>query len=96
MEVIDWDLNVDANFASNRFMIPVAVSSETDQRGYREVQICYKSWAFSAKELTVEPGRTVTIYDQGAYGMIMMQGHGTMGNWNIETPALIRFGKLTK
>ena len=27
--------------------------------------------------------------------MIMMQGHGTMGVWEIETPALIRFGQLT-
>jgi hypothetical protein len=26
----------------------------------------------------------------------MMQGHGTMGIWPIETPALIRFGQLTQ
>jgi hypothetical protein len=25
----------------------------------------------------------------------MMQGHGTMGVWNVETPALIRYGQLT-
>ena len=41
------------------------------------------------------PGATVTIKDGGAYGMIMMQGHGTMGVWDIETPALIRYGQLT-
>ena len=29
------------------------------------------------------------------YGMIMMQGHGTFGAWEIETPRLIRFGQLT-
>jgi hypothetical protein len=27
--------------------------------------------------------------------MIMLQGHGSMGIWPIETPALIRFGQLT-
>ena len=27
--------------------------------------------------------------------MIMLQGHGRMGAWEIETPALIRFGQLT-
>ena len=27
--------------------------------------------------------------------MIMMQGHGKMGFWDIETPSLIRFGQLT-
>jgi len=24
-----------------------------------------------------------------------MQGHGTMGAWDIETPSLIRYGQLT-
>ena len=33
--------------------------------------------------------------DDGAYGLIMMQGRGRMGAWNVETPALIRFGQLT-
>jgi hypothetical protein len=37
----------------------------------------------------------VVIEDAAAYGMIMMQGHGTMGRWPVETPALIRFGQLT-
>jgi hypothetical protein len=27
--------------------------------------------------------------------MILLQGHGTMGTWDIDTPALIRFGQLT-
>jgi hypothetical protein len=27
--------------------------------------------------------------------MIMMQGHGKMGAWDIETPSLIRYGQLT-
>jgi hypothetical protein len=27
--------------------------------------------------------------------MIMMQGHGRMGAWDVETPTLIRFGQLT-
>jgi hypothetical protein len=63
--------------------------------GYHESWICYRSHDYSAKELTVFPGQTVTITDNAAYGMIMMQGHGKMGAWDIETPALIRFGQLT-
>jgi hypothetical protein len=27
--------------------------------------------------------------------MIMMQGRGKMGVWNVETPSLIRYGQLT-
>lgn len=95
MSVIDWDLNIDPNFARNRFMKPVPFRGGSSTDGYSENWICYRSSAFSAKELTVFPGRTVTIHDSAAYGMIMMQGHGTMGEWNVETPSLIRFGQLT-
>jgi len=97
LEVIDWDLNVDPDFAKNRFMAPRPVRpvAEMEADGYIENWICYKATAFSAKELTVLPGKTVTIKDSGAYGMIMMQGHGKMGEWYIETPSLIRYGQLT-
>jgi hypothetical protein len=97
LEVIDWELNLDPNFAANRFMQPKPVEpvKEMQAKGYVEKWICYKSKAFSAKELTVLPEQTVIIKDSAAYGMIMMQGHGKMGVWDIETPSLIRFGQLT-
>lgn len=97
IDVLDWELNLDPNTMQNRFMAPLPVRNEAEMRdaGYVEKWICYKSDAFSAKELTVLPGATVTIRDAAAYGMIMMQGHGTLGVWDIETPALIRYGQLT-
>ena len=97
MEVIDWDLNTNPNLLETRFMQPILVSDEAEMeaKGYSEKWICYRSDAFSAKELTVFPGQTVTITDAAAYGLIMMQGHGKMGVWNIETPSLIRYGQLT-
>jgi len=97
LDVIDWDLNLDPNMMENRFMAPKPVKpiEEMEAEGYIENWICYKSEAFSAKELTILPGASVTIKDSGAYGIIMMQGHGKMGVWDIETPALIRYGQLT-
>lgn len=97
MEVMDWDLNVDPNFRDHHFMRPKPVLplEQMQAEGYVEKWVCYLSEAYSAKELTVLPGRSVTIRDNAAYGMIMMQGHGTMGVWNIETPTMIRFGQLT-
>jgi len=74
---------------------PVKPLPEMTALGYAENWVCYKSDAFSAKELTVFPGASVTIKDSAAYGMIMMQGHGRMGVWDVETPALIRYGQLT-
>ncbi len=97
LEVLDWELNVDPNMMENRFMSPKPVAPEAEMKaqGFRETWICYKSADFSAKELTVAPGETVTIKDAAAYGIIVMQGHGKMGVWNIETPSLIRYGQLT-
>ncbi|MFT3700939.1 MAG: hypothetical protein QM802_01105 [Agriterribacter sp.] len=97
IEVIDWELNVDPNQYQNRFMAPLPVKpfEQTKPQGYYETWVCYKSDAFSAKELTVLPGATVTIKDSAAYGIILMQGHGKFGVWNIDCPALIRYGQLT-
>jgi hypothetical protein len=97
IDVLDWERNVDERFVEHNFMLPKPVLpvAQMTAEGYMENWICYLSDAFSAKELTVLPGKTVTIRDGGAYGLIMMQGHGRMGAWDIETPALIRFGQLT-
>lgn len=97
IEVLDWELNVDPQIMENRFMAPrpVRPMDQMNSEGYIENWICYKSVAFSAKELTVLPGETVTIEDSAAYGMIMMQGRGKMGVWEVETPALIRYGQKT-
>lgn len=97
MEVIDWDLNVNPDILETRFMRPLPVKplDEMESEGYIENWVCYKSDSFSAKELTVLPGASLIIKDSAAYGMIMMQGHGKMGVWDIETPALIRYGQLT-
>ena len=95
MEVIDWELNINPNILETRFMRPKPARAAEDMQGYTENWVCYLSDAFSAKELTVFPGQSVVIKDSAAYGIIMMQGHGKMGVWDIETPALIRYGQLT-
>jgi hypothetical protein len=92
IDVIDWDKNVDPNFSKNRFMKPVMIDQNDD---YREEWICYKCREVSAKRLTVYPGKTALIRDAAAYGFILIQGRGRFGEWEIETPTLIRYGELT-
>ncbi|MDR1898485.1 MAG: hypothetical protein LBQ55_00585 [Treponema sp.] len=96
-EVVDWEVNVDPYFHKNRFMAPKPVRpvEETKPQGYIEEWICYKCKQVSAKRLTVLPGKTVTIKDSAAYGIICLQGHGKFGVWDMESPALIRYGQLT-
>ena len=90
---MDWELNVDPEFMAHRFMRPVENQKKT--AGAVDNWVCYRSSAVSAKELTVLPGETVVVKDAAAYGLIMMQGHGTLNGRPLETPALIRFGQLT-
>ena len=92
MDVIDWEANTDPNFHKNRFMKPVVCRE--DER-FCEEWICYRCPEVSAKRLTVNPGQTVVITDAAAYGMILIEGYGKMGKWDISTPALIRYGELT-
>jgi hypothetical protein len=97
VSMVDWETNTLPNFKERFFRPPLPVQplEEMEEGGYREYWISYGSPYFCAKELTVLPGRTATLRDAGPYGMIMLQGHGTMGVWPIETPTLIRFGQLT-
>jgi len=44
----------------------------------------------------VLPGRSVTIKDAAAYGLILTQGHGNFGGTAVSTPSMIRFGQLTE
>ena len=82
---------------SNR-VFPRALQSdaETAEAGYREQWVCYGTPWYSAKELTVLPTRTATITAAAAYGLILTQGHGTIGQHHVSTPAMIRFGDMTE
>jgi hypothetical protein len=97
VEVVDWEANIDPNFAANHFMAPAPVrdTAEMADAGTRENWICYRSDSYSAKELTILPGRSALVRDAAAYGLICLQGHGQLGAWPIESPALIRYGQLT-
>ncbi|MCU1571413.1 MAG: hypothetical protein JWR33_2154 [Naasia sp.] len=98
LDLLDWDKNIDPDFVPNRFMrpYPTATSEADGGSAYREHWIVYLSNSFSAKELTVRPGQTVTIKDQDAYGAIIVQGGGSFGGHQAQAATLIRFGQLSE
>src|SRR5688572_6994121 len=98
LSMLDWDANVDPEFAKHRLFEPAPVKPEAEMidSGYSEKWIVYSTKHYSAKELSVAPGRSVTIYDAAAYGAIVVQGWGSVGMADVETPSLIRFGEMTK
>ena len=98
ISMLAWDKNVDPEFGKHNKVFPKPARPEAGmaEAGYREMWIAYGRPFFSAKELTVFPGRSVTITDPAAYGVILTQGRGSMGVLEVETPTMIRFGEMTK
>jgi hypothetical protein len=96
--MLDWDANVDPNFAKNRLFHPKPVQAEglMADCGYCEKWIVYSTPNYSAKELTVLPGRAAFVRDAAAYGLILLEGWGTVGRLEVETPTMIRYGQMTK
>lgn len=97
VDQLDWDKNVDPNFKDNHYLEPV-ISEQGE--GYQDKWIVYGKvdnfQYFTAKELTVEPGATCTIKDNGAYGLICVQGSGSINGQVLNSPKLIRFHELTE
>jgi len=99
IEQLDWAGNVDPSFKDHHYLEPIAAAGDA-KAGWVDRWIVYGKVngdeLFSAKELTIDPGVEVTIKDNGAYGLVAVQGCGTIGKHALQTPAMIRFGALTE
>jgi hypothetical protein len=99
VEQLDWEGNVNPNFKDSHYLEPI-IASGGPGAGYVDKWIVYGKvngeQLFTAKELTVEAGARVTIKDSGAYGLVAVQGAGTIGKKPLRTPAMIRYGELTE
>lgn len=98
IDMLDWPANTDPQFSEHRLFHPKPVRpiEQMEQDGYCENWVVYSTPHYSAKELTVFPGHSVTIRDAAAYGLILTQGYGTFGRHEVETPSLIRYGQMTR
>jgi hypothetical protein len=96
---LDWEKNVDTHFKESNYLEPIVDESRSGD-GFTDRWIVYgtidKAQLFSAKELTVEPGKKCKLQDPGASGWITVQGSGRMGRLKLQTPAMIRFGADTE
>lgn len=97
VDCLDWEANTDLDFKANHYHEPVPVEDVDimKSKGYYEEWVVYGSKEFCAKRLVVHPGQEVVIKDGASYGLIMMQGYGTLNGQPLETPACIRYEQLT-
>src|SRR5262245_35339488 len=99
VEQLDWDANVNPKFKDSHYIEPITHAGGNGA-GHVDKWVVYGKingeQLFSAKELTIDPGQTVTVKDNGAYGLITMQGTGKIGKHALQTPAMIHYGELTE
>ncbi|HEY0074560.1 MAG TPA: hypothetical protein VGB77_10690 [Abditibacteriaceae bacterium] len=98
VDQLDWPRNVDPNFKANNYLEPI-VHTGSEAEGFVDKWIVYgridQDQFFTAKELTVLPGQSVTIKDNGASGVIVVQGQGKANNLTLDCPKMIGFHELT-
>jgi hypothetical protein len=98
VDQLDWEKNVDPEFKAHNYLEPI-VHAGSEAEGYVDKWIVYGKvngkGLFSARELTVYPGQSVTIKDAGASGVIVTQGRGTIGKLDVDCPVYIRYGEVT-
>lgn len=99
VDQLDWGKNVDPKFKENHYLEPVHVA-DTRSEGYMDRWIVYGKvdgeQLFTAKELTVEAGVKAAIRDNGAYGLVCVQGTGKINRQPLNSPKIIRFHELTE
>ncbi len=94
---LDWEKNVDPEFKAHNFLQPIVAARG---EGWVDRWVVYGKvdgqQLFSARELTVAPGAHCQLQDPAASGWITVQGQGRIGQLNLQTPAMIRFGETTE
>ena len=93
LSLIDWPTNLDPHYRDHYFRPPAAIPHEKGP--WTESWIVYGNPYFSAKELSVAPGQSVTITDERAYGCVVIQGHGKIGPHPAEAPGLLRYDQAS-
>jgi hypothetical protein len=99
VDLVEWERNTDSTFKRKHYIEPITARGSDDER-YVDNWVVYGTiegqQRFSAKELTVMPGARCTVSDDGAYGLIVTQGYGSIGKLRVDCPSVIRFGQMTE
>ncbi|MBI2688152.1 MAG: hypothetical protein HYX27_17755 [Acidobacteria bacterium] len=92
LSLIDFEKNTDPFFSQFNFREPIrAEAGDT----HIERWVVYGSPHFSARELSVAPGATVTTKDPLPYGALVVQGRGSINGLDCEVPSIVRYGQMT-
>ncbi|MHC1772014.1 MAG: hypothetical protein AB9907_09805 [Flexilinea sp.] len=90
---IDWEESTRPDYKQIYFRAPKPLA-ET-QKGLSEKWVAYANEWIAAKEVTVAPGASVTLYDEACCCALVVQGHGRFGAFECEAPGVLRYGQAS-
>ena len=103
LDLLDWDLNVDGNFAQRHYLEP-RLDEKRSHDGVSDEWVVFgpiggskgaHEEKFSAKKLTLMPGASTVLTDPGASGVFFMNGRGRIGKHEVDVPSMFRVGDVT-
>lgn len=92
VETIDWEKNTDPEFYRNHFLEPVQLPSES---AAVIENLSTRSPVLGAWRVTVPPEETAVLKTPFSYGLILLQGVGSINGQPMETPTVMRFGEIS-
>lgn len=99
VDLLNWDANTNSHFKESHYLEPIPIADSAGE-GWLDQWIVYGKidgeQRFSGRELTIDPGARCVIRDDGAYGLIAVQGSGRIGKTRLDSPVMIRLGEMTE
>ncbi|HDT12462.1 MAG TPA: hypothetical protein ENO01_02275 [Candidatus Marinimicrobia bacterium] len=89
LDMIDWNLNGDPYFYENRHTPPIRNEQHGPEKS-EEYWIFYNTHKFSGKKIVVKPGEKIHTVENGVYNILVWQGKGSFGGYDIQA---FDFGK---
>ena len=80
---MDWEGNDDPYFYENHHTPPVPAEG-SKQPGGEEQWIFYNTPKYSGKKLVVRPGQSYFSRDRGVYNILVWDGKGTFGPFDVQ------------
>lgn len=94
LSLMDWEKNIDPHYRKTYFRPPIRCEHSDEK--HIENWITYGNEYIGAKQLIVNPGETVTVYDPAAYGCVIIEGRGNFGVYDAAAATILRFGQLSE
>ena len=90
---LNWEESIRPDFKEKYFREPKLKESKVEN--LVEKWIVYGNEWIAAKEVTIAPKSEVILYDKACYCAVIVEGYGSFGRFNCETPTLVRFDSIT-